>query len=241
MLWPCSFVLLEIIPCLFKNADPWVLPEKLQGAASNVNWAMDENPDSLDPIMITLGADHLVQKASADGVLRWYDEWADIFESAANDADIIACRTEGPYQGRTVMAVVRDIRMTAYPRSDQRWIIHICKSALIEQPYQNGVLQATADLLNPDSNLIVFAPQIYERLMTAPWTGPYYIDYFRWLEFYLLDALLNIRQVEDSPQSSSSPSTAIIGTTNWQTCCRQKIETIGGRFMTLLFYHSFQS
>lgn len=233
MLWPCSFVLLEISHHLFKNADPWLWLEKLQGVVSNVNWAMDESPDSLDPIMITLGADYLVQKPSADGVLRWYDEWADIFESAANDADIIACRTLGPYQGRTVMAVVRDIRMTNYPNTG-RWIVHICKSALVEQSYQSGVPQVSINILEPTRNLIAFAPGLYQRLAAEPWRE-FLLDTFRWFEYTLLNALLNIRQVEDSVQSSSDASTGIIDTYSWDDCLDNQIETIGEKSMTFLF------
>lgn len=121
---------------------------------------MDTDPESQDPIMITIGADNLQQKAGHDGVNRWYDPWYDIYKSAADDADMIACRTAGPYQGRTVMAVVRDIRMTNYPNAG-KWIIHICKAALIEQPYVSGVPQVTIDLISPVRNMIFIGPKLY--------------------------------------------------------------------------------
>lgn len=48
---------------------------------------MDTDPESPDPIMITIGGDYLQQKAGHDGVLRWYDPWYDIYESAADDTE----------------------------------------------------------------------------------------------------------------------------------------------------------
>ena len=198
----------DVIYSLFKTADFWTLViEKLQGIVSNVNWAMDENPESLDPIMITFGADYLDLETGADGVSRWYDPWTDIFESAADDTDIIACRTAGPYEGRTVMAVVRDIRMTNWPNTG-RWIIHICKAALIEQPYQTGVPPVTINLLEPTRNMIIIGPKLYQTMATQAWRE-FYIDSFRWIEYTLVNALLNIRQVEDSVASSSDASAAI--------------------------------
>ena len=194
---------------------------------------MDENPDSQDPILITFGTDHLVQKKSADGVDRWYDEWTEIFESPTDDADIIACKTQGPYEGRTVMAVLRDIRMINYPHSG-RWIVHICKSALVEQSYQSGVPQVTINILEPTRNLIAFAPNMYQTLNAQPWRE-FYIDSFRWFEFTLLNALLNIRQVEDGVDTSSDTSTGILNTWSWVECLAHQTETIGERSMTLLF------
>lgn len=48
---------------------------------------MDTDPESQDLIMITIGADYLQQKVGHDGVLRWYDPWYDIYESAADDTE----------------------------------------------------------------------------------------------------------------------------------------------------------
>lgn len=192
---------------------------------------MDEDHNSPDPIMITFGADHLVQKQSADGVIRWYDEWTQIFESPADDADIIACRTQGPYKGRTVMAVVRDIRMTNHGYFG-RWIIHICKAALIEQPYQSGVPQVTINILEPTRNLISFAPQMYQKLNAQPWRE-FYIDSFRWFEFTLLDALLNIREVENSVLPIyDDASGGILNTWSWMDCVDHRTNVHGERSMT---------
>lgn len=186
---------------------------------------MDTDPDSEDPIMITVGADHLTQKTGADGRLRWYDPWLDIYESTADDQDIIACRTAGPYQGRTVMAVVRDIRITNYPNSE-RWIIHICKAALIEQPYETGVMPVTINLLSPVRNMMYLGPKLSQRLSSGM-AYPSFIDSYRWIDYTLLNALLNIRQIEDSVQSSSDGSAAITDYTPWDDCLENQVETIG--------------
>lgn len=226
MSWQRSHAVLNVNRNLADNADRWFLcVERLQGLLDNVNWAMDTDPDSQDPIMITAGADYLEQRTGHDGVLRWYDPWHDIYESTADDADIIACRTQGPYEGRTVMAVIRDIRMTNYPNTG-RWIIHICKAALIEQPYKTGVPQVTMDLLSPVRNMVYMAPQIYQRLSTSPWTT-LYIDSFRWIDYTLVNALLNIRQVEDSVASSSDASAAITDYRPWADCLDNQVEIIG--------------
>lgn len=197
---------------------------------------MDENPESLDPIMITFGADYLVLETGADGVSRWYDPWTDIFESVADDTDIIACRTAGPYEGRTVMAVIRDIRMTNWPNTG-RWIIHICKAALIEQPYQTGVPPVTINLLEPTRNMIIIGPKLYQTMSTQAWRE-FYIDSFRWIEYTLVNALLNIRQVEDSVASSSDASAAITDYTPWDDCLSHQTETIGRIPMILLLSNS---
>lgn len=211
---------------LVEHADPWILSiERFQSLADNVNWAFDTDQNSEDPIMITVGADYLELKTGADGVSRWYDPWHDIYESTADDADIIACRAQGPYQGRTVMAVLRDIRVTNYPNAE-RWVIHICKSALIEQRYQTGVPQVTIDLLDVTRNMIYLAPKLYEKMSTSVWSQ-FYIDSFRWIDYILLNALLNIRQVEDSEASSSDTSTAITDYSPWDDCLDTQTETIG--------------
>lgn len=198
----------------------------------NVNWQMDTNPRSRDPIMITAGADYLTQKTGTDGKLRWYDPWLDIYESTADDDDIIACRTAGPYQGRTVMAVVRDIRITNFPNTG-RWIIHICKSALIEQPYRSGVPQTTINLLSPVRNMMYMAPQLRQKLLSGA-AYPSFIDSYRWIDYTLLNALLSIRQVEDNVQSSSDGSTTITSYQPWEDCVANQVETIGKFFITFV-------
>lgn len=186
---------------------------------------MDTDPESLDPIMITIGADYLIHKTGADGRNRWYDPYTDIYESTADDADIIACRSQGPYEGRTVMAVVRDIRSTNYPGAE-RWIIHICKAALIEQPYRTGVPQVTVDLLSPVKNMVYIAPGLYQKMSTTAWSE-FHIDSLRLIDYTLVNALLNIRQVEDSVASSSDTSTTITDYSPWEDCLAHQIEIIG--------------
>lgn len=179
------------------------IQQKLQGVVDNVNWDLDTSPESQDPIMITAGVDYLVQDTDQVGTIRWWDPWTVIFESTIDDEDIIACKTAGAYQGRTVMAVVRDLRAFGY---SNRWVIHICKSAMIEQPYRSGVQEVTVNLLQANRNIVFFGPELRQYL-GSNWLAELNIGSFRYIDFTLLHALLYIRQIEEGATSPDTVAT----------------------------------
>lgn len=200
----------------------------------DVNWNLDTSLDSQDPILLTVGADYLVLETDQVGTIRWYDPWTDIYESTSNDEDIIACRTAGPYQGRTVMAVVRDLRMTNLGYSS-RWVIHICKSAMIEQPYVSGVPQVTVNLLSPTRNIVSYGPQLRQYLGSRSW-AEMNIGSFRYIDYTLLQALLYIRQGEEGVVSPSDPAPTVLDYSPWDYCLTYQNGPIGKSPMAPLFY-----
>lgn len=184
--------------------------------------------------MITVGAGHLEEKVGPDGKSHWYDPWADIYESQADDKDIIACRTEGPYGGNTVMAVIRDVRGTDRGSRGYRgrWIIHICASAIKDLPGQEEGSLLTINLLSPENSLLNTESEVFQFLSkSTTWAAEenITIDLIRWIDYTLVNALLNIRQVEDQDngETASDYSAAIDTWALWNDCVKNKIENIG--------------
>ena len=62
---------------------------------NSINWAINTDPYSDDPIMIAEGTSWLNIETGADGKTYWWDRWSDTFVTTTNDDDIAACGTVG--------------------------------------------------------------------------------------------------------------------------------------------------
>ena len=213
--------------------------ETLQSVVTNVNWELDTDVESQDPILLAAGAEYLVQETDEAGTVRWYDPFTHIYESTTNDDDIKACMTEGDYLDGTVMAVIRDLRYTnlGYP---SRWVIHICKSAMTEKAYTGGFFppQLTIDLLYANRTMVSEGPILRQNVQNTRLTE-FHIGMFRYIDYTLLQALLYIRQVEEGVLFASDSLSTIFGDSPWDYCLTNKNTSVGKSPMAPLFGRFF--
>lgn len=194
-----------------------------------VDWTINTSPFSEDSIMIAEGVAYLTQVTAPDSKTYWYDRWSQSFETTINDQDIIACGTVGPYQGRTVMAIVRDVRAlnsdNRFP-AGTRWIIHICRSALVDVANPVGGMPPLAmNLLEATKTILFEAPHMYPKYMNFVGAESPRIDMFLGIDWILLTAFLKIEAAETFENDPANPftgvspgSTAITDSTSWSSC-----------------------
>ena len=204
---------------------------------NSINWAINTSPYSEDPIMVAEGTGWLQMVTGADGQTYWHDTWSDTLETTTNDADIIACGIVGPYQGKTVMAILRDVR--DLNSGGSRWIIHICQSALVD-------LSAVAvNLLDPTKTIQYLAPRMYNLHMQVVDAQPH-IESFLGIDWNLLNALLKIQAAETDPNdpainalTGDDPGSAVVtDATSWFNCLLQEVVLLGLNLMASTVSHS---
>ena len=186
------------------------------------------------------------------------DEWSDTFETTINDQDIIACGTVGPYQGRTVMAILRDVRALNSGgmlfSSGRRWVIHICESALVD--FSNpvdGKPPLAMNLLDYTKTILFEAPHMYENHMNFVDAPLPRIGMFLGIDWYLLNAFLKIEAAETAPFTANDPANPFTGTssgsiaftdsTSWNSCLANAARPnptilMGMTLTTLMFSNS---
>ena len=179
--------------------------EQLASLETTFDWTLNTDALSEDPIMITKGVGHLTLVAGPDGRTRYYDEWSQTYETTFNDEDIRACATAGPYNGRSILAILRHVGIVN--QGGTRWIIHICQAAMTTPHWVPGGPIWTTNLLVASKTMLYIAPHLYEKYMPGP--RPHIVG-FMYIDYILMTLLLKIQGVENSTQNLESVSQTLI-------------------------------
>lgn len=166
--------------------------DRISDVYYGTTWTAKTYKDFYDDVWLTCGVGHLDPAQRPDGTWALLDVWSQMWEPIASDID--ACKVAGPYKYtdgtmQTVFAIVRD----THPENlnlQPRLVIHICAAATAENPPKS------IGMTWPTRLSAFIMEKVFTPIFTTPAFSPadddtFHIDSFRWLDYVLMNALLN--------------------------------------------------